>query len=97
MLTRMQARLESPVSRRLRHNAISLRVWRWGLRLTSRSLCQHQSRLAKDGTGVFVLLLSGLASVASVVVLLQLLDGSRLLCDGVDEERHREVVQAIAP
>lgn len=79
--------LKCSVSSNLRCNAVGL--WNW-------ALGEHQAG-SENGARVFVLLVSSLLGFTFLVVLLELLDGDRLLSHHVDEVWHSEVVQAMAP
>lgn len=91
----METFLKCAVSGRLGRYTVGLLV-RDRAGCAARPLGQHQSR-SQNRSVVIVLLMYGLASLALLIVLLQQVNGGSLLGQHVDQVRHGEVVQAVAP
>lgn len=89
--------LEAPETRRLRSNAVRLRI-RDRTRSTSYwSLRKHEPRTTKYWCVVFLLLLFDLPSFAFFIVTLKGFDGRCLLAHKVDHEGHGKIGETMTP
>lgn len=89
--------LETTETRRLRSNAVRLRISHRTRSTSCWSLRKHKPRSTKYRCVVFLLLFLGLSSFAFFVVALEGLDGRCLLTHKVDHEGHGKVGETVTP
>src|SRR5271155_2123304 len=84
-------------SGRLWCGAVYLSVRRRTWNCICRSLGQHEPGATEDWRVIRIFLLTGLPSLALLIVFPQSLDGRCLLTHEADHKRHGEVVKTMAP
>lgn len=87
--------LKGTIPRRLGCNPVRLRVRR--PHRAASALSEHQPRASQNWRIVLFLLRLDFACLALFVILLERVDGRRLLAHVIDHEGHAEIIEAVAP